>query len=128
VIPAQDHGGALEVGDLGEAFEQLVDRMRLRELGDPRFKVAAASAGPVGLVAHGLQRRVVGPPWHPPANSGRTSGAGASSHGPSRPGALPARRRATRRGAHHDAEAVVLDLLAKLQAQGYDARLDRRAP
>ena len=27
-----------------------------------------------------------------------------------------------------DAEAVVLDLLAKLQAQGYDARLDRRAP
>jgi hypothetical protein len=27
-----------------------------------------------------------------------------------------------------DAEAVVLDLLAKLQAQGYDARLERRAP
>jgi hypothetical protein len=27
-----------------------------------------------------------------------------------------------------DAEAVVLDLLAKLQAQGYDARLGRRAP
>jgi hypothetical protein len=27
-----------------------------------------------------------------------------------------------------DLEALVLDLLAKLQAQGYDARLDRRAP
>lgn len=27
-----------------------------------------------------------------------------------------------------DLELVVLDLLAKLQAQGYDARLDRRAP
>jgi hypothetical protein len=27
-----------------------------------------------------------------------------------------------------DLEAVELDLLAKLQAQGYDARLDRRAP
>jgi hypothetical protein len=27
-----------------------------------------------------------------------------------------------------DLEAVQLDLLAKLQAQGYDARLDRRAP
>jgi hypothetical protein len=27
-----------------------------------------------------------------------------------------------------DLEAVVLDLLAKLKAQGYDARLDRRAP
>lgn len=27
-----------------------------------------------------------------------------------------------------DTEAAVLDLLAKLQAQGYDARLDRRAP
>jgi hypothetical protein len=27
-----------------------------------------------------------------------------------------------------DLEAVELDLLAKLQAQGYDAHLDRRAP
>ena len=27
-----------------------------------------------------------------------------------------------------DLEAVQLDLLAKLQAQGYDARLERRAP
>jgi hypothetical protein len=27
-----------------------------------------------------------------------------------------------------DAEAVVLDLLARLQAQGYDAHLERRAP
>jgi hypothetical protein len=27
-----------------------------------------------------------------------------------------------------DLEAVELDLLAELQAQGYDARLDRRAP
>jgi hypothetical protein len=27
-----------------------------------------------------------------------------------------------------DLEAVVLDLLAKLKAQGCDARLDRRAP
>jgi hypothetical protein len=27
-----------------------------------------------------------------------------------------------------DLEAVLLDLLAKLQAQGYDARLQRRAP
>jgi hypothetical protein len=27
-----------------------------------------------------------------------------------------------------DLEAVLLDLLAKLQAQGYDARLERRAP
>jgi hypothetical protein len=31
-------------------------------------------------------------------------------------------------GPVEDLEAVVLDLLAKLQAQGYDARLDRRAP
>jgi hypothetical protein len=31
-------------------------------------------------------------------------------------------------GPVEDLEAVVLDLLAKLLAQGYDARLDRRAP
>ena len=32
------------------------------------------------------------------------------------------------RGRVDDLEAVQLDLLAKLQAQGYDARLERRAP
>jgi hypothetical protein len=31
-------------------------------------------------------------------------------------------------GPIEDLESVELDLLAKLQAQGYDARLDRRAP
>jgi hypothetical protein len=31
-------------------------------------------------------------------------------------------------GPVEDLESVELDLLAKLQAQGYDARLDRRAP
>jgi hypothetical protein len=31
-------------------------------------------------------------------------------------------------GRVEDLEAVQLDLLAKLQAQGYDARLERRAP
>ena len=31
-------------------------------------------------------------------------------------------------GPIEDLESVELDLLAKLQAEGYDARLDRRAP
>jgi hypothetical protein len=31
-------------------------------------------------------------------------------------------------GPVNDLEALELDLLAKLQAQGYDARLERRAP
>jgi hypothetical protein len=31
-------------------------------------------------------------------------------------------------GSIEDLESVELDLLAQLQAQGYDARLDRRAP
>jgi hypothetical protein len=61
LVRRQQHHRALEIGDLGQTFQQLVhdEATRSRMLGDAGLEVAAARAQPIDLVAHSTQRGVV---------------------------------------------------------------------